>query len=133
MLSKKRLNVALMMAVTVIVAACSSGGSSAAPSAAAPSAAAPSAEASAAPVDRARRRPRRLRRPSGARPPIPGDADLVIWADDKRAAALKPLADQYGQDNGVKVVVQAISTEHHPDVPDRQPGRHGAGHRRLGA
>ena len=35
---------------------------------------------------------------------IPGDADLVIWADDKRAAALKPLADQYGQsENGVKV------------------------------
>ena len=33
----------------------------------------------------------------------------MIWADDKRAAALKPLADQYGQENGVKVVVQAIS------------------------
>ena len=101
MLSKKRLDAALMMAVTIIVAACSSGGSSAAPSAAAPSAVAPSTGASAAPSGATASGP----------PVIPGDADLVIWADDKRAAALKPLADQYGTDNGVKVVVQAISKD----------------------
>jgi arabinogalactan oligomer/maltooligosaccharide transport system substrate-binding protein len=112
MVSKKRLDAALLMAVTVIAAACSSGGSSAAPSAAAPSAAAPSAETSAAPSTEA------SAAPSGATasgpPAIPGDADLVIWADDKRAAALKPLADQYGTDNGVKVVVQAISKDIFP-------------------
>jgi arabinogalactan oligomer/maltooligosaccharide transport system substrate-binding protein len=36
---------------------------------------------------------------------------LVIWADDKRTAALKPFADQFGKDNGVKVDVQAISKD----------------------
>jgi arabinogalactan oligomer / maltooligosaccharide transport system substrate-binding protein len=33
---------------------------------------------------------------------------LVIWADDKRAAALKPFADQFGSANGVTVEVQAV-------------------------
>jgi arabinogalactan oligomer/maltooligosaccharide transport system substrate-binding protein len=36
---------------------------------------------------------------------------LVIWADDKRTAALKPFAEQFGKDNGVKVDVQAISKD----------------------
>jgi arabinogalactan oligomer/maltooligosaccharide transport system substrate-binding protein len=36
---------------------------------------------------------------------------LVIWADDKRAAALKPFADKFGQENGVTVEVQAISKD----------------------
>jgi arabinogalactan oligomer/maltooligosaccharide transport system substrate-binding protein len=36
---------------------------------------------------------------------------LVIWADDKRAAALKPFADRFGAENGVKVQVQAVSKE----------------------
>ena len=36
---------------------------------------------------------------------------LVIWADDKRTAALKPFADQFGKDNGVTVEVQAISKD----------------------
>ena len=36
---------------------------------------------------------------------------LVIWADDKRAAALKPFADRFGQENGVTVTVQAISKD----------------------
>lgn len=36
---------------------------------------------------------------------------LVIWADDKRAAALKPFAEKFGQDNGVTVQVQAISKD----------------------
>jgi arabinogalactan oligomer/maltooligosaccharide transport system substrate-binding protein len=40
-----------------------------------------------------------------------GAADLLIWADDKRAAALKPLADKYGAANGVTVKVEAISTD----------------------
>src|SRR6266508_56277 len=34
---------------------------------------------------------------------------LVIWADDKRTAALKPFAEKFGQETGVKVDVQAIS------------------------
>jgi len=36
---------------------------------------------------------------------------LVIWADDKRAAALKPFADRFGTENGVSVKVQAISKD----------------------
>lgn len=38
-------------------------------------------------------------------------AGLVIWADDKRAAALQPFADAFGRENGVDVQVQAISKD----------------------
>lgn len=108
MLSKKRLHVGLMMAVTIIAAACSSGGASTGPSSAA-SSAAQSAAASAPAGSAAASAPAASGSPTP--PPIPGDADLVIWADDKRAAALAPLAAQYGKDNNVKVVVQAISKD----------------------
>ena len=37
--------------------------------------------------------------------------DLLIWADDKRAAALKPLAAKFATDNGVNVKVEAISSD----------------------
>jgi arabinogalactan oligomer/maltooligosaccharide transport system substrate-binding protein len=37
--------------------------------------------------------------------------ELVIWADDKRSAALKPFADKFGQANGVTVKLQAISKD----------------------
>lgn len=46
---------------------------------------------------------------SGA--PTRGNADLVIWADDKRAAALKDIAAKFGEDNGITVAVQAVSTD----------------------
>jgi arabinogalactan oligomer/maltooligosaccharide transport system substrate-binding protein len=36
---------------------------------------------------------------------------LVIWADDKRTAALKPFAEKFGKENGVTVEVQAVSKE----------------------
>ncbi|GAB2925925.1 extracellular solute-binding protein [Micromonospora polyrhachis] len=36
---------------------------------------------------------------------------LVIWADDKRTAALKPFAEKFGQANGVTVEVQAVSKD----------------------
>ncbi|ROO51184.1 carbohydrate ABC transporter substrate-binding protein (CUT1 family) [Micromonospora sp. Llam0] len=36
---------------------------------------------------------------------------LVIWADDKRSAALAPFAEKFGEDNGVTVEVQAISKD----------------------
>jgi arabinogalactan oligomer/maltooligosaccharide transport system substrate-binding protein len=36
---------------------------------------------------------------------------LVIWADDQRAAVLKQFADKFGHDNGVTVKVQAISKD----------------------
>ncbi|MFJ8576894.1 extracellular solute-binding protein [Micromonospora sp. NPDC093277] len=36
---------------------------------------------------------------------------LVIWADDKRAAALKPFGEEFGKENGVTVEVQAVSKD----------------------
>ena len=43
--------------------------------------------------------------------PKPAGGTLVIWADDQRAAALKPFAEKFGKDNGVTVQVQAISKD----------------------
>ena len=71
-----RLWLGLMSAVVLVATACSSGSSSSAPQASAPSSAgtAPSS--------------------------VPGSAasggELLIWADEKRAAAIKPLAAQFG-------------------------------------
>src|SRR3954468_8613300 len=43
--------------------------------------------------------------------PAGATGKLVIWGDDKRAAALKPFADKFGSENGVTVEVQAISKD----------------------
>lgn len=37
--------------------------------------------------------------------------ELVIWADDKRTAALQPFAEKFGQENGVTVKVEAVSKD----------------------
>ena len=91
----KRLGTLLAL-MAIVVGACSTGGGGS--TAAAPSApAVESAGASAAAPSEAA---------SGG-----GDtgATLTIWADDKRAAAIKPLAEAWAADNGVTVNVQAIS------------------------
>jgi arabinogalactan oligomer/maltooligosaccharide transport system substrate-binding protein len=44
-----------------------------------------------------------------ATPKDKGNGKLVIWADTKRTAALKPFADQFGKENGVTVEVKEIS------------------------
>lgn len=83
-----RFGLSLLATLSLVVAACTGGsGASTAPSSAA--SAQPSAAASAS---------------AGG-----GGGELVIWADDKRAAALKPLAEKFGTDNGVTVKVEAIS------------------------
>ena len=93
----KRFGVLLAL-MAIIVAACSSGGTT--PSAAAPSSAATAAASAGAPSD-------------GAATPAAsadaGAAKLLIWADDKRAAAIKPLAQAWATENGVNVEVQAIT------------------------
>ena len=50
---------------------------------------------------------------SSAAPDATGraDADLVIWADDKRAAALEGVAAAFGEENGITVAVQAVSND----------------------
>ncbi|MGC9667991.1 sugar ABC transporter substrate-binding protein [Planosporangium sp. 12N6] len=47
----------------------------------------------------------------GDKPAAKTGGTLVIWADDKRAAALTPFADRFGAENGLTVKVQAVSKE----------------------
>ncbi len=60
-------------------------------------------------------------------------ATLTIWADDKRAAAIKPLAEQWATDNGVTVEVEAITENLTTQFKTASQQGTGAGHRRLGA
>ena len=50
-------------------------------------------------------------KPSTPNPTPQAGGKLVIWADDKRAAVVKPFAEKFGKDNGVTVTVQAISKD----------------------
>jgi arabinogalactan oligomer / maltooligosaccharide transport system substrate-binding protein len=95
---QKRFSSGLLMTVAIVISACSGSGATNAPA----SSAAP-AGSSAAPSSAG---------PSGSAAGSAGTGtDLLIWADDKRAAALKPLADKFGQENGVTVKVEAISKD----------------------
>ncbi|MFI6779668.1 extracellular solute-binding protein [Micromonospora sp. NPDC050276] len=49
--------------------------------------------------------------PAAKETPKAAGSKLVIWADDKRTAALKPFAEKFGQENGVTVEVQAVSKD----------------------
>ncbi|PWR07154.1 maltose ABC transporter substrate-binding protein [Micromonospora acroterricola] len=49
--------------------------------------------------------------PAAKESPKAAGGKLVIWADDKRTAALKPFAEKFGQENGVTVEVQAVSKD----------------------
>ena len=49
-------------------------------------------------------------------PVVRADADLVIWADDTRAPAITPFAEQFAADNGLTVAVQEIGFG---DIRDR--------------
>jgi arabinogalactan oligomer/maltooligosaccharide transport system substrate-binding protein len=108
----------LLVAMIVIISACSSSGggastaasaaastaASAAASVAAPSAAA-STEASAAASTEASAS-------AGASAAASNSgATLVIWADQKRAAAIQPLAQKWATDNGVTVKVESIASD----------------------
>lgn len=41
-------------------------------------------------------------------PLVRADADLVIWADDTRAPAITPFAEQFASENGITVAVQEL-------------------------
>ena len=43
--------------------------------------------------------------------PVRGDADLVIWANGPVVQALQPIADKFGEENGITVEVQTVATE----------------------
>ncbi|KAB1943630.1 maltose ABC transporter substrate-binding protein [Micromonospora sp. ALFpr18c] len=50
-------------------------------------------------------------KPAAKESPKAAGGKLVIWADDKRTAALKPFAEKFGTENGVTVEVQAVSKD----------------------
>ncbi len=49
-------------------------------------------------------------------PVVRADADLVIWADDTRTPVIEPLAEAFGDENGVSVAVQEVNFG---DIRDR--------------
>src|SRR5688572_7680430 len=89
----------LLMATVLVISACSGGGATNAPAASQPAGASQPAAASEAPA------------PAESAGGAPTTGELLIWADDKRAAALMPLAEQFGSEQGVTVKVEAISKD----------------------
>jgi maltose-binding protein MalE len=49
-------------------------------------------------------------------PVVRADADLVIWADDTRTPVITPLAEAFGAENGITVAVQEVNFG---DIRDR--------------
>lgn len=49
--------------------------------------------------------------PAASGAPERGDADLVIWANGPVVQALQPIADKFGEENGITVEVQTVATE----------------------
>ncbi len=49
-------------------------------------------------------------------PIVRADADLVIWADDTRTPVILPLAEEFGEENGITVAVQEVNFG---DIRDR--------------
>ncbi len=49
-------------------------------------------------------------------PVVRADADLVIWADDTRTPVIEPLAQEFGEANGISVAVQEVNFG---DIRDR--------------
>ena len=115
---------ALLVAMIVIISACSSSGGGGASAA---------ASAAASTRQRARRRQARCKHEaSAAASPAASTeasasagasagasaaasnsgATLLIWADQKRAAAITPLAAQWATENGVTVKVGVVATRH---------------------
>jgi arabinogalactan oligomer/maltooligosaccharide transport system substrate-binding protein len=84
---------ALLLMMMFVISACSSSGATTTPASQAPASQAPASQA-----------------PSSAAPSA-GGATLVIWADEKRAAAIKPFADAWATENGVTVKIEAIAKD----------------------
>ncbi|MFD5278436.1 extracellular solute-binding protein [Pseudarthrobacter sp. NPDC058362] len=91
---KARLTLTTAAAVSVMLLASGCSGSQA-----------PAGNASGAPAESASAAPAA----SGA--PERGDADLVIWANGPVVQALQPIADKFGEENGITVEVQTVATE----------------------
>lgn len=42
---------------------------------------------------------------------VPSGGKLLIWADEKKAEAVKPVAEEFGKENGVTIEVQAVTKD----------------------
>lgn len=49
--------------------------------------------------------------PASGAAPARGGADLVIWANGAFVEAMKPIADKFGEENGITVEIQTVATE----------------------
>jgi arabinogalactan oligomer/maltooligosaccharide transport system substrate-binding protein len=49
--------------------------------------------------------------PGASAAPARSDADLVIWTNEAAGRAITPLAQKFGQDNGITVAVQVIAND----------------------
>ncbi|MHA7275278.1 sugar ABC transporter substrate-binding protein [Arthrobacter sp. Hz1] len=49
--------------------------------------------------------------PAATGAPDRGDADLVIWANGPFVQAMQPIADKFGEENGITVEVQTVATD----------------------
>ena len=64
-------------------------------------------------------------------------SSLTIWADEKRAAPIQQLANQWGQENGVTVTVTQVNfddmkDQYNQQAPQRPGSRRVHGRQRLG-
>ncbi len=94
---------AVAAGVAMLATACGGGGSDTGGDAADTPADCPTGSQSAAPSASAS--------PTETGAPERADADLVIWADEKRANALTDIAAKFGADNCISVAVQTVSQD----------------------
>ncbi len=94
---------AVAAGVAMLATACGGGGDSSDGEAAEAPADCPTSSESAAPSATAD--------PSETAAPERADADLVIWADEKRTAALADVAAAFGAENCISVAVQTVSQD----------------------
>lgn len=97
------LSVLAAVAAALVVSSCSSDSRAGGKTTSAGKSASPSASNSASPSASA------SASSSGA--PARGNADLVIWTDAQRAPVLAPFAKSFGDQNGISVSVQPVSTD----------------------
>lgn len=97
----RRLARLVLPAAAVLAFATACGGGSSSTATTSPSSTSPSASDSSSPSPS-----------SSTDAPARGNADLVIWTDSQQKAdAVKKVADQFGQQNGISVAVQVVSTD----------------------
>jgi arabinogalactan oligomer / maltooligosaccharide transport system substrate-binding protein len=108
MLSKWRLS-ALMLVLVLALAACNGDdGDTAAETETEPTPAATEEPAEEEPAEEEPAEEEPAEEEAEGEEVVRADADLVIWADDTRAPALRPFAEEFGEQEGLSVAVQEL-------------------------